>query len=115
MAAQNGTMTLIGKSGRTYAVDVYLPDAAGTQWTFNPSGAAASTSPSTFRIPEDCIITDVSLAASPTGTGSVFYNNSGAILGAAIRHANQLNSLVNRQKLKVPLRAGDIISAISFA
>lgn len=115
MAAQNGTLTLIGKSGRVYTVDIYLPDAAGTQWTFNPSGAASSTSPATMRIPEDCIIYDISLAASPTGTGSVLYNNSGAILGGTIRHANQLNTLSNRQKLRIPLAAGDIISAISFA
>ena len=115
MAAQNGTLTLVGASGRVYTVDCYLPDAAGNQWTFNPNGAAASTSPNTYRIPENCVIYDFSVAASPTATGSVFYNNSGAITGGVIRHANQLNTLANRQKLKIPLRSGDIISAIEFA
>ncbi len=113
MAAQNGTLTLIGKSGRTYTVDIYIPDAVNTQLTFNPSGAAASTSPSTFRVPEDCVIYDIS-GAAPTATGFVMYNNSGAVSGGALRWANQLATLSNRQKLKIPLRAGDIISALQF-
>lgn len=109
MAAQLGTLTLIGKSGRTYVIDVYLPDAAGTVATFNPTGNAASTSPSTFRVPEDAVIHDLSVAASPTATSAVFQVNSGAVSGGAIRYANQLNSLVARQKLKIPVRAGDFI------
>jgi len=114
MAAQQATLTLVGKSGRTYAVDVYAPDAAATQTTFNPSGAASATSPATFRVPEDCIIYDFAIAASPTATGLVLYNNSGAIVGGTLRHANQLVTLANRQKLKIPLKAGDIISALQF-
>jgi len=115
MAAQQGTLTLVGASGRTYSIDVHHPDAAGTQITFNPSGAAASTSPSTFRIPENCIIFDLSLATSPTATGIVLYNNSGAILGGALRYANQLVALANRQKLNIPLRGGDFISGVQHA
>ena len=114
MAAQQATLTLVGKSGRTYSIDVHAPDAASTQLCFNPSGAAASTSPSTMRVPEDCVIHDISIAASPTATGAVLYNNSGAILGGTIRWANQLDSLANRQKLKIPLRQGDIISGLQF-
>jgi len=115
MAAQQATLTLIGKSGRTYAIDVHCPDAASTQLCFNPSGAAASTSPTTMRVPEDCIIYDFAVAASPTATGLVLYNNSGSIIGGALRHANQLVTLANRQKLRIPLRAGDIISGLQHA
>jgi len=115
MAAQQATLTLVGKSGRTYTIDVYAPDAAGTQITFNPSGAAGATSPSTLRVPEQCIVFDYSIAASPTATGVVLYNNSGAILGGALRHANCLSSLANRQKLKIPLQGGDFISGLQHA
>jgi len=113
MAAQNGTLTLVGKSGRTYIVDIYIPDATATQLTFNPSGIAASTSPSTLRVPEDCVIYDIS-GAAPTAVGATIYNNSGAVVGGAFRWANQLATLANRQKMKIPLRAGDIISAVQF-
>jgi hypothetical protein len=115
MAAQQATLTLLGRSGRTYAIDVHAPDAAATQLTFNPSGGAAATSPNTLRVPEDCVIMDFAIAASPTATGVVLYNNSGAILGGALRHANQLVTLANRQKLNVPLRAGDILSGLQHA
>jgi len=116
MAAQQATLTLLGaQSGKTYSIDVHAPDAAGTQLTFNPSGAAASTSPSNFRVPENCYIVDMAIAASPTATGVVMFNNSGAVNGAALRWANQLVTLANRQKLKIPLRAGDIISGLQHA
>jgi len=115
MAAQQATMTLVGQSGKTYSIDVHAPDAAGTQITFNPSGAASSTSPTTFRIPESGVIFDYAIAASPTATGLVLYRNSGAILGGALRNANQLVTLANRQKMKIPVNAGDFISGVQHA
>jgi hypothetical protein len=113
MAAQNGTMTLIGKSGRTYTVDLYIPDAVATQLSFNPTGLAAATSPTNLRIPEDCIIYDVS-GAAPTAVGFTISVNSGVVNGGTLRWANQLATLSNRQKLKIPLKAGDIITALQF-
>jgi len=113
MAAQNGTMTLVGKSGRTYTVDLYIPDAVATQLTFNPTGLAASTSPSNLRIPEDCIIYDIS-GVAPTAVGFTISVNSGVVNGGVLRWANQLATLSNRQKLKIPLKAGDIITALQF-
>lgn len=114
MAASNGTLTLVGKSGRTYTVDCYIPDATGTQITFNPTGLAASTSATSLRIPEDCVIYDFATVAAPTAVGFTISNNSGVVNGGALRHANQLVTLANRQKLKIPLRAGDIISMLQY-
>lgn len=114
MAASNGTLTLVGKSGRTYVVDTYTPDAVATQITFNPTGLAASTSPTSLRIPEDCIIYDYSQVASPTAVGFTISCNSGVVNGGTLRHANQLCTLPNRQKLKIPLKQGDIITALQF-
>jgi hypothetical protein len=114
MAASNATMTLLGKSGRTYTVDCYVPDAVATQITFNPTGLAASTSPSNIRIPEDCILYDWSAVAAPTAVGFTISVNSGVINGGTLRHANQLCSLPNRQKLKIPLAKGDIMTALQF-
>ena len=44
MAATNGTLYAIGKSGQTYSVDLAIPDAVATKVTFNASGLAATTS-----------------------------------------------------------------------
>lgn len=108
-AAGNATLTLITASGKTVTIDVYLPDAAATVCTFNPTGPAGTASPSTLRIPENARIYDISTAAVTTATSAVFVINSGLVNGGVIRWANQLNTLANRQKLNIPVRAGDFI------
>lgn len=108
MAAQNATLTLLTRGG-TKTIDVYLPDAAGTLGTFNPTGPAGTTSPSTFRVPESGIIYDISVAASTTATSAVFVINSGVVNGGVVRWANQLAANPNRQKLKIPVKAGDFV------
>ena len=113
MAATAGTLTLLGKSGRTYAIDLYIPDSISTLLTFNPNGLATATSPSTYRVPEDCSIIDVS-GAAPTAVGFNVQVDSGAVNGGSLRWANQLATLVNRQKLNIGVRAGSFISALQF-
>lgn len=118
MAAQNGTLTLVGtKTQRSYTVDVYLPDAASTFWTFNPSGPAGSTSNSSWRVPtqEDVILYDFSLATAPTATNVILQADSTNINGAVLRYANQLAALPNRQKLNIKLPAGTLLTAFQGA
>jgi hypothetical protein len=116
MAAQQATMVLLGtQTGRTYSVDVYAPDAAATLLTFNGSGPAASTSADSFRAPENCLIQDISIAASPTATGVALTTNGNVIVGGSLRWANQLVTTVNRKLLQIPVRAGDFIGGVQFA
>ena len=112
MTESAGTMVLIGKSGRIYSVDLYIPDAISTFLTFNPSGLAGASSPSDFRVPEDCILTDVTTAAAPTAVGGTLKINSGVVNGGTYRWADRLNSLSNRAKFAVPIRGGDFLSII---
>lgn len=115
MAASAGTMVLLGqKTGKVYTVDLYIPDATATKLTFNSAGLAASTSPATYRIPEDCNIVDVSIGTAPTAVGAALSVNSGVVNGGAIRWANQLQTLATRLKLKIPLRQGDFIEWTQF-
>jgi len=113
MAASAGTLTLVAPK-RTWTVDLYVPDATATFLTFNPVGLAASTSPTTYRVPENCIIYDISIAAAPTAVGAALSVNSGAVNGGAIRWANQLATLANRQKLSIPLNGGDFITFTQY-
>lgn len=116
MAAQNGSLTLLGlRTARTYVIDVYLPDAAGTIATFSPTGPAASTSPSSFRVPEDVMIKDFSVAASPTATNGTISINGSVVSGGVIRYANCINSLPFRIPLNVPVRSGDFIGITQAA
>jgi len=114
MAASAGTLIAIGKSGRTYSVDLYVPDATGTQLTLNPSGLAASTSPTTWRTPEDVTIIDISVAAAPTAVGAVLTVNQAVANGGAVRWANQLSTLATRAKVALGVRAGDFVGFNQF-
>jgi hypothetical protein len=114
MAATAGTLTFLTNSGKTISVDAYIPDATGTQLTFNPAGLAASTSPASFRLPEDATLIDVSIGTAPTAVGTVIQADTAPVIGGALRWANQLQTLANRQKLAIKLRAGAFVSAIQF-
>lgn len=114
MAANAGTIVLIGASGRTYTVDLYVPDAVSTYLTMNSSGLAASTSPTTWRAPESCVIKDISIGAAPTAVGAILQVNNANANGGTIRWANQLAANPNRMKLNLPIRAGDFVSFLQF-
>ena len=112
MAAQSGSITLQGASGAVYSLDMYAPDATGTRLCFNPSGLAASTSPDSYRVPEDCVIVDVAIAASPTAVGATFQRNSAVISGGTIRWADRVNTLSTRSPLAIGFKKGDFLSAL---
>jgi hypothetical protein len=116
MVAQQATMVLRGaQTGKTYIIDVHAPDAAATLLRFNGSGAASATSADSFRAPENCIIEDISIAASPTATGLVITKDGNTIVGGALRWANQLVTTVNRAKLTIPIPAGSFIGGLQYA
>jgi len=113
MAAEPGTLYAYGKSGRQYVIDLYLPDAVAGLVAFNPSGAAAATSLTYWRAPEDVFIRDVSVTTGTTAVGCVF-NSSGAVInGAVVRYANHLNTLNNRPVLNIAVRGGELLGAVN--
>lgn len=114
MAAQIGTLTISTKSG-TMQVDTYIPDAAAGLLGFNPTGAAASTSPTQYRIPVDGVITDLSVAAAPTATAVALTKNGAIMQGGVVRYANVLNTLPYRIPLRIALSAGDFIGGINLS
>jgi hypothetical protein len=114
MAASNGTIVIAGVSGKVYSIDTYVPDAVATFIGFNPTGLAGSASPTQLVIPEDGVIVDYVQVAAPTAVGFNIQLDSAAQPGATLRHANQLNSLATRQKLRVPVKRGQILTALQF-
>lgn len=114
MAAVNATMIALGKSGRQYVIDTYLPDAVATMATFNPSGAAVAGSTNYWQPPEDCIIRDIAMVAGPTATGGFFTNAGATINGATMRYAMQLTSVNGRTPLNVQVPRGANIGITQF-
>lgn len=115
MAAQNANLVLIAPSGKTYNIDVYLPDAAGTYASFNANGPATSTSKDWILVPENCILYDFSLATSPTATNATVWIDNATQYGMVFRYANQLTSLPNRQRFRIPLMKGQQLQLVQAA
>jgi len=114
MAASNSTLVIQAANGRTVSIDGYVPDATGTLITWNPSGLASSTSQSQLVVPVDGIIVDYIAVAAPTAVGFNIQLDSASIPGNTLRHANQLCTLANRAKLRIPVRKGQILTALQF-
>lgn len=114
MAASAGTLIAVGKSGRTYSIDLYIPDAIATLVTFNPAGLAVIASPATWRAPEPCVITDVSTPAAPTAVGATITADGANINGGTIRWANQLAANPNRMRLNLPVAGGQFVGGLQF-
>lgn len=114
MAATAGTIYARTRSGRSVAIDVYVPDAVATNLTFNTNGLASATSENQHIVTEDMVIEDISLAGTPTAVGASLIKNSGNVAGTALRWANHQSSLNNRPKLSFGLRAGDQIKFLQF-
>lgn len=114
MAAQNGTMVFKGlKTGQTYTVDVYIPDAVATWLTFNAAGLAASTSQNYWQAPEDVMLVDIS-GVAPTAVGATLTIGGAPYVGKTFRWANQLATLSKRMEHAIPFRAGQQIGALQF-
>lgn len=114
MAASAGTMKFVGKS-RTYSVDLYIPDAVATLIGFSTSGLAGTASPTTWRAPEDVVMTEISLsAAAPTAVGAFLTCNNAVVNGGTWKHANQLSTLATRMQFYIPIRAGDFVGATQY-
>ena len=114
MAANAGNIVLLGQSGRTYTIDAYVPDAVSTFLGLNPSGLAASTSPTHYTTTEPCTLVDISIGAAPTAVGAILQVGDASVNGGAIRWANQLSSNPNRPRLRIPLPSGVQISFLQF-
>jgi len=115
MAATAGSLVLLDKkSNRTYTVDLYIPDATATALTFNPAGLAGTGSPATYRVPSDVKIIDVSIGTAPTAVGATLNINGAPVAGGTLRWANQLQTLANRARLSLDIRAGDFIGYTQF-
>jgi len=115
MAANAGTLMAVGqRTGRTYSIDIYVPDATATFLTWNVSGLAGSGSNNTFQAQEPLIIRDVSIGAAPTAVGCIFQAGGANVNGATLRWANQLAANPNRPKLAIPIPEGVFVGALQF-
>jgi len=101
------------QSGKSYAVDFYIADVIGTSIKFDSGSGAASTSLPYWKVPENCVLYDCSLATGPTVMTQLVLNADGAQIPAArLRIANFLNTLAFRPTLAIGFKQGTNFGAI---
>jgi len=114
MAATFGTLVLKGVSGKTYSIDLAIPDAIATKVTFNASGLAGTTSNAYHTLPESAHIVDIIAVGAPTAVGAIFTIDGANLNGQCVRWNNQLASLPNRAQLRIPVHAGVQLGLTQF-
>jgi hypothetical protein len=114
MAATAGTIFAIGLATKQgYAIDAYVPDAAGGVWTFDDGAGAGSGSTAWYSFPEDVVITDISMAGAPTATKGRITSN-GLPSGNIVRFGSHLYSLNSRPVLNIKIQGGKRLGIVNM-
>ncbi len=115
-APQYGTAVLKGlQSGRIYNVDAYFSDVGDGLANFDGGGGASATSPTSFTLPENCILGDFSIVTGMTDTTKVQVLRGNQPTGDFLRFTQHLTTSAQRSPLQVGFRAGTELRMIQKA
>ena len=62
----SASLQLRGRSGRIYSLNMFISDVVAANVTFSLSGVATANSQNFYILPEDCVISDLSVVTGPT-------------------------------------------------
>lgn len=114
MAATTGFMKAIGtKSGRSYMVQLYVPDAVAGKIGFALNGTAGAGSDTLLRIDEQIQILDIAILAAPTATTVAFAVNGAQFSGNTILLGAHLYNTNTRPVPGWVINGGTNISAVN--
>lgn len=102
------------QTGQTYNVDAYIADVVGQAVRFDSSGSGAGTgSLAYWKVPENCVLEDVSVVTGPTVMTKMVLTSDGNIIpGKLLRISIHLTTLAKRPNLNVGFKAGSLMGAI---
>lgn len=104
---ESGMITMVGNSGRTYHIGVYVSDVVGNRCNLDVAQAPGSTSPQDWLPPENGFIVDAALTTGVTATTFLqVMEGGGPVLGGMIYYAAQLTSINNRPPIRIPVLGG---------
>lgn len=103
-----GTATLKGlETGNTYQVDFYIADVVGDLVNFDSGNGAGAATNTFWKCPENCVLTDLSIATGPTVMTQLIPTSDGGVLaGKVYRIANFLSTLAYRPNLLLGFKRG---------
>lgn len=115
MAAALGTMILVGKSGRKYAVSIYLNDTTNNLVRFDEAKIAVAGSPDNYTMKESGYLVDICLTSDVATPSHLMISRNGTPTGDILDCTAQLASVVNRPSPGVPFTGGDKIQLTQIA
>lgn len=117
MAATPKTGTLFFRGSRqTYNVNVYVSDVANALITLNANGAAGTGSPTTWRAPENVVLTDFAMTTGTADTTNLTMQQDLANKPATVLpYAAFLTTINTRPPINVSFPAGALIGAVQNA
>ena len=115
-APQYGTAVLKGlRSGRIYNVDMYHSDVVDGLANFDGGGGAGATSPTSFTLPEDCILLDYSIVTGMTDTTKVQVLRGNQPTGDFLRYTQHLTTSPARSPIQLGFKQGVELRCIQKA
>lgn len=115
-APQYGTVVLRGlRTGRIYNVDAYFSDVVDGLANFDGGGGASATSPTSFTMPEECIMVDFSIVTGMTDTTKVQVLRGNQPTGDFLRFTQHLTTSPARAPIQLGFRAGVELRCIQKA
>ena len=115
-APQYGTVVLRGlRTGRIYNVDAYFSDVVDGLANFDGGGGASATSPTSFTMPEECIMVDFSIVTGMTDTTKVQVLRGNQPTGDFLRFTQHLTTSPARSPIQLGFRGGVELRCIQKA
>lgn len=115
MAAALATVKLSGKSGRVYAVSMYLNDTTNNLARFDESKIAVAGSADHYIVKEPSSITDVCLTSDLATPTHLQIQRNGTPTGDILDCTAQLASVMHRPSPICPFNAGDKLMIMQIA
>jgi len=114
-APQYGTFTILTGGGSSISVDAYFSDVANALANFDAGAGAGSTSETFYKIPADGVIIDFAVVTGLTDTTRGRVTINGSPTKSILRWGNHVNTINNRPKPNIPVRAGENLGIVQLA
>jgi len=113
MAAKNGSVSFVGRSGQIYSPSIYLDDTTEHLANWSTYGVAAATNDNRFKVQEDCVLTDVIVDAA-TAITKIGVLRNGMPTGNYMTVAGRLAAVASRPALRVPFKKDDHVQIVQY-
>jgi hypothetical protein len=114
-AAQNYSLSFVGRSGRSYSISGYTADTAGAVNTFQSgAGVAGAASLQYWRPPEDVTLVDFSMTTGTTQTHGYLTVDGAVKSGTVLSYVAHVSTNPQRPRLNIGFQAGSLVGATTI-